>query len=180
MDAFAEGGFEGTSTRAIAERAGVTQGLLTYHFESKDELWRAAVDAIFAELDTTLPARTADTADSEPLPDPAGARLAIRAYVFFCARHPEVFQFMVDAGRHDDERMRWIVDRHLRGRFADAARLPAAHGDADAAHRYYALLGASSLITAVAPECRFLTGIDPLTEAAISRHADVVADLFLP
>ncbi len=181
VDAFAEGGFEGTSTRDIAERADVTQGLITYHFESKDDLWRAAVDAIFAELETALPTRTEhDGEGGGPLPDPRGARLAIRAYVSFCARHPEVFQIMVDAGRHDDRRLRWIVDRHLRTRFAEVSRLAGTRTDADAAHIYYALVGASSLISAVAPECRALTGVDPLTEAAISRHADVVANLFLP
>lgn len=179
-DAFAEGGFAGTSTRDIAERAGVTQGLLTYHFDSKDELWRAAVDSIFAALDAALPSRTAT---DEATRDPRDARLAIQAYVSFSARHPELFQLMVDAGRHDDERMRWIVDRHLRRRFGDVARFAGeidAGGSTDAAHVYYALVGAASLISAVAPECHALTGVDPLTESAIGRHADVVAALFAP
>ena len=41
FDAFAERGYEAASTRDIAARAGVTQGLVTYHFESKDALWQA-------------------------------------------------------------------------------------------------------------------------------------------
>lgn len=179
VGAFAERGFDGTSTRAIADRAGVTQGLVTYHFESKDELWRAAVDSIIAELDAALPTRDTDAARG-PRGDRRGARLAIRAYVSFAARHPELFQIMVDAGRHDDERMRWIVERHLRTRFAEVAQLAGGHASPDAAHLYYALIGASSLIGAVAPECHALTGVDPRTEAAISRHADIVADLFVP
>lgn len=178
-DAFAEGGFDGTSTRDIAHRAGVTQGLVTYHFASKDELWRAAVDGIFAGLDSVLTARSDAETDGDGYPDPRSARLAIQAYVSFSARHPELFQIMVDAGRHDDERMRWLVDRHLRSRFGAVARF-AGRGEEDAAHVYYALVGAASLISAVAPECRALTGVDPLTEAAISRHADVVAAMFVP
>lgn len=178
-DAFAEGGFEGTSTRDIADRAGVTQGLVTYHFASKRELWGAAVDAIFAELGHALP--TPDDEAGGPAPDQRAARLAIRAYVSFSARHPELFQLMVDAGRHDDERMRWIVDRHLRPHFGRVARFAGQTArDADAAHVYYALVGAASLISAVSPECRALTGVDPRTEAAIGRHADVVAALFAP
>src|SRR5258706_4412034 len=39
---FAASGFDAASTRAIAARAGVRQGQLTYHFESKVVLWRAA------------------------------------------------------------------------------------------------------------------------------------------
>ena len=46
-DLFAERSFDGATTREIAARAGVTQPLLNYHFRSKDELWRAAVDSLF-------------------------------------------------------------------------------------------------------------------------------------
>jgi AcrR family transcriptional regulator len=39
---FAENGFNGTTTRAIADRAGVTLGGIHYHFGSKEELYLAA------------------------------------------------------------------------------------------------------------------------------------------
>lgn len=37
--AFAESGFAGTSTREIASRAGVNQGLITYYFDTKQSLF---------------------------------------------------------------------------------------------------------------------------------------------
>ncbi len=40
---FAAHGYEGASTRVIAERAGVHQPLINYHFRSKADLWRASV-----------------------------------------------------------------------------------------------------------------------------------------
>ena len=46
VEAFAEKGFEAASTRDIAQRAGTDQGLVTYHFPSKDQLWRAAADRL--------------------------------------------------------------------------------------------------------------------------------------
>jgi hypothetical protein len=42
LDLFSELSFDGATTREIAARAAVTQPLLSYHFSSKDELWRAA------------------------------------------------------------------------------------------------------------------------------------------
>ena len=54
LDLFSELSFDGATTREIAARAGVTQPLLNYHFSSKDELWRAAVDGLFAELTQVL------------------------------------------------------------------------------------------------------------------------------
>jgi hypothetical protein len=40
--------------------------------------------------------------------------------------------------------------------------------------------GAGSLIFAVAPECRRLTGLDPETEQAVDAHAELVARLLVP
>ena len=57
VDLFAERSFDGATTREIAARAGVTQPLLNYHYRSKEELWRAAVDSIFESLTTSMVAR---------------------------------------------------------------------------------------------------------------------------
>ena len=82
----------------------MTQGLLTYHFASKYELWQVAADRIFSDVDTELPHRPEhpdQVADDD-------ARGAIRAYVRFAAHHPELFAFMVDAARRDDDGLRWL------------------------------------------------------------------------
>ena len=50
LDLFSERSFEGATTREIAARAEVTQPLLNYHFRSKDDLWRAAVEVLFEDL----------------------------------------------------------------------------------------------------------------------------------
>lgn len=42
---FSEEGFSGASMKSIAVRAGVAQGLLHYHFESKDGLYAAVIAA---------------------------------------------------------------------------------------------------------------------------------------
>jgi len=41
---FAEAGFAGASMRSIAQRAGVNQPLIHYHFESKDRLYAEVID----------------------------------------------------------------------------------------------------------------------------------------
>src|SRR6188508_2310645 len=47
---FGAKGFDGASTRAIARRIGAHQPQINYHFASKEALWTAAVDHLFAEL----------------------------------------------------------------------------------------------------------------------------------
>ncbi len=180
VEVFTEKSFEGASTREIARRARTNQGLITYHFHSKEALWRAAADSIFERLGGQL----AERLDALELADPRErAREWIRQYVRFAAAHPELFRMMVDEGRVADERMEWLVDTHIRPRFESISRglLDVAQIDeALVPHAFYALAGAASLMFAVAPECRRLTGLDPRSAQAIETHADYVARLLVP
>ncbi len=176
---FAKRGFHGTSTRDIATEAGTNQGLITYHFGTKDALWRAAADNLFEEIGGRLFDRLAlrQLADERE-----NARESIREFVRFSAEYPEFFWLMVDEGKNADERLDWLITTHLRPRFnvlADYMLNELGYSQTDLPHVYYALAGAASLIFAVAPECRQLTGVDPLKKEVIERHADFVARLIV-
>ena len=179
--AFAERGFRAASTREIAARARVTQGLITYHFRSKAALWKAAADQIFGRLRARF-----DLAEGALGPNEGRghAREAIRQYVRFAAAHPELFRLMVEEGKRGDTRTRWLVDTHLKSLYGDFARLVARYApEFDRAllpHAYYAMAGAGSLIFAVAPECRRLTGLDPADPPSVEAHAEFIARLLVP
>lgn len=176
VEAFAEKGFRGASTRDIARRADTNQGLITYHFRSKEELWKAAVDWIFGMLGSQLAQRLASLESEHPRDR---AREAIREFVRFAAAHPELFRLMVGEGNVDNDRMKWLVDTHLKARFELVAGATTID-ERLRPHAFYALAGAASLIFAVAPECRRLTGLDPATKDAIETHAEFVARLLVP
>jgi len=180
LDTFAEKGFEAASTRDIAERAGTDQGLVTYHFPSKELLWRAAADRLFGVLGDRLDDRVASLSQTDPRERIRGA---IREYVYWVAEHPEFFRFLVDEGNLSNTRTRWLVDTHIKPRFefmkgaglANAANIE----ETTVPHAFFALSGAAGLIFAVASNCRRLTGLDPSKRAAIEAHADFVANLFV-
>lgn len=50
IDLLAERGYPGTSTRIVAERAGVSQGALQHHFPSRSELCVAAMSLLINRL----------------------------------------------------------------------------------------------------------------------------------
>jgi TetR/AcrR family transcriptional regulator len=49
-DLFAERGYEGVPVWAIAEKAGVNKAMISYHFGGKRNLYRAIVEATFADI----------------------------------------------------------------------------------------------------------------------------------
>lgn len=176
---FSARGFRAASTRDIAAQAGVNQGLITYHFGSKEKLWKAAAGRIFEQLKSVL-----EQPLDESITDPRDRRRErIREYVRFVAAHPELFRMMVEEGKHADARMRWLVDTHLKPFYAGFARTTDSSPGIRPEflpHAYYTLAGGASMIFAIRPECRRLTGIDPADEKVIEMHAEFLARLLVP
>jgi AcrR family transcriptional regulator len=180
LDLFSELSFEGATTREIAARAGVTQPLLNYHFSSKDELWRAAVDGLFEELDRVLTARADGLRGVDEV---TVARLLVREFITFSATHPQLHRIITQECKTDGPRMDYLVGRHIRplyegatalfARLAEQGRVP----DIPPAHLYYILTGAGPTMFVLAPECRRLAGIDPEAPEVIEAHADAVTAL---
>src|SRR5271155_601288 len=86
---FGAKGFDGASTRAIAQRVEAHQPQINYHFESKEALWEASVDYLFGLLgeaiDGTLPDDLAEAGVSDLA---AAFAEGIRRFVRFAAEHP--------------------------------------------------------------------------------------------
>ena len=64
---FAERGFEGASIRAIADRLDLQHPLITYHYRSKDILWRAAAEHAFAQIRTEWDILAPEGSELSPL-----------------------------------------------------------------------------------------------------------------
>lgn len=182
LEAFATHGFDGASTRQIAALAGENQGLISYYFSTKENLWRAAVDSVFLDFQRELEDRADVLADAD-------VRTRIRLLILYLVRHaarrPEQMQLMVQEGKSDSPRMKWLVDTHIKGPFAmvgatlreaiDAGIVP----EAPVVHYFYMLVGACSLFFNSGPEVRRLTGDDPFDPAVIEAHADALVNLVL-
>jgi AcrR family transcriptional regulator len=177
LAAFAERGFDGATTREIAAAAGVPQGLITYHYESKQALWEAAVDSVFAELAGDLGGALSALGDVDPV---ARWRALTKRFARFAARRPELHCLMTHEGAHDGPRLRYLVDRHVRPLFeASASLIREAVPGVDVAHLHYVLIGAVAHLFAVAPEFERITGRDPRTPEMVEAHAAAVVDWLL-
>lgn len=178
---FAAHGYEAASTRAIAARAGVHQPQINYHYASKEALWRAAVDHLFAQL-----AAAVAPAISAANDDRTRFAAAVRAFVHFAAAHPELNRIMVHESTVDSERLRWLVDTHVHNAFTlvttmwRTLRADDAVPDIDETVLYYLLVGGASLLYVNAAEARRLRpDLDATDPALIDAHADALVALLL-
>jgi len=114
LEAFSENGFKGTSTRDIADRAGVHHPLITYHFKNKNQLWRAAIDRVFREFNISLVKEMADVPEVSPQ---VRAERFIRTYVRYSCSQPALHKIILQESSHPSDRLDWLIDNHLRPLF---------------------------------------------------------------
>jgi AcrR family transcriptional regulator len=180
LELFSDVSFDGATTRQIAARARVTQPLVNYHFRSKEELWQAAVDRLFAELELVLTSRAHGLRGVDEL---TTAKLMIREFVYFSAARPELQRIITQECKTDGPRMDWLVERHIRPRYEQVTAMfdglvQAGHVPAiPTAHLYYILTGAGATMFVLGPECRRLAGISPQQADVVNAHADAVITL---
>jgi TetR/AcrR family transcriptional regulator, transcriptional repressor of bet genes len=82
LELIAEGGIAAATVRAIADRAGVTPGLIRHYFKTKEDLTRTAYQTLMERM-TTASALVLETA-------PAGATARLAAFVAASLRPPVV------------------------------------------------------------------------------------------
>jgi TetR/AcrR family transcriptional regulator len=180
---FAARGFDGTALPAIAAAAGIAVPLIIYHFKSKDLLWRAAVDAIYARLYAHLAGRADSIAAASGVDR---YRAHIQAHLSALAAHPEYMRILFLEGMQPSDRLDWLVATHQ----ADAtarltALIAAAQADGllpamDLNHAKFILSGAFSLPIVLAAEYRLVDGTDALSPAFLERHIDACLALLMP
>lgn len=180
LDLFSERSFDGASTRLIAERAGVQQPLLNYHFGNKEELWKAAVAQIFDELSRVMSERIAGLRGVDDL---TVAKLVVADFVRFSAAHPELHRIIMQECKSEGARLVWLVENHIRPLFDAAVAMltplveTGSIRDVPLPHLYYLLTGSAATMFVLAPECRLLSGVDPLDATEVEHHVEAVVSM---
>jgi len=111
LDEFAEKGFEAASIRSIAERTGFQHPVITYHYPTKDQLWRAVAEDTFERIREAWDRRAPEHAHLSPL-----ERLRVEYHALF--RHtvafPEFHRFMRQEASNDNPRLQWVAKTVLK------------------------------------------------------------------
>jgi AcrR family transcriptional regulator len=183
IEAFSESGFKGTSTRDIADRAGVHHPLITYHFKNKDQLWRAAADRIFREFNISLVKATADVPETQPR---ARAEMFVRTYVRYAHKQPALHKFILQESSHPSARLDWLIENHLKPLFeivVKSLRELQELGIAppgDPAILFNMIRVSAGGLLALSAEIKGTSNIDLDSDAALDELADMIIRCFLP
>lgn len=108
---FADKGFQEASLAAIARRLGVTAPLVLYHFGSKANLWREALEVFCGSLGAAVHAAAEE---GRALEAREALRLMVRRLVEFFATHRAAYRLIrdeagVEAGQND-----WFTSRNVK------------------------------------------------------------------
>jgi AcrR family transcriptional regulator len=181
--AFSENGFKGTSTREIAERAGVHHPLITYHFKNKDQLWRAASDKVFSDFRRSL--ASALEYNNEASPKRRMASL-IRAYIDYAKSRPALHKVMIQEASIPGPRLDWLIDTHLKPFFEATFVMieelqelgVAPPGNARILFNMIRLSSGGML--ALGNELKASSGIDFDSHETLDELAEIIVNVFLP
>ena len=110
LQTFSLYGFEGASITRIARTHGVSPPLIHYYFETKDELWRAAMEQGIGDMVRNLEEISAELVESDCI---ARLKFFIRRYLGIVAERPAVFRVIVRESDMPSPRLTWLAHHYM-------------------------------------------------------------------
>ena len=159
---FADRGFEAASIRAIADRLALQHPLITYHYRSKDILWRAAAEHAFAQIRSEWDILAAEGSELSPL---ARLRQEYTTLFRYTVAFPEFHRFMRQEALTNNPRLKWVAETvlapllaRLRPQIIEAQKrglLPAA----DPILFHYMMVSLTAALAEFGPEMQVTSGL---------------------
>lgn len=180
-DEFATFGFEGASTRRVAEASGVKHALVTYHFKTKDGLFRAVLLEINGRRHGEARSRLEGLRGVD---ETTQLRLMLEDFIRFAADSPQYHWIMTHVASERGERLQWVVETFLRPSFATLSRLirisqeEGRFVEGDPVHLIYLFVGAVTRILMLAAEVEITMGRSPFDPAFVDEHMKACIGLF--
>jgi AcrR family transcriptional regulator len=170
---FADKGFEGASIRTIAERMGIQHQLITYHYPSKEVLWKAVAEHIFTRIGRMWDERV--PADSKLTPIER-VREEYRSVFEISIEYPEWHLFMLRESRPGSPHMPWLAENYLKplmGRVLPQISGAQNNGDlppGDPVLLHYMLIAMTNVLSSLGTDMLTTSGRVPSNPAVIANY----------
>lgn len=107
INLFADWGYEPVSTAAVARVAGLSQSMVHYHFGSKEQLWRAAIDRLMRRRGQYFPVKHLETHGLNPV---ERLKTLIRRLVEANAAEPHYIRIVTHEAMARTQRFDWLME----------------------------------------------------------------------
>jgi TetR/AcrR family transcriptional regulator len=170
---FAERGFEGASIRAIADRLGLQHPLITYHYPSKDILWRAAAEHAFAQIRAEWDISAPEDSDLSPL---AQLRREYTTVYRYTVAFPEFHRFMRQETLTNNPRLKWAAETVLAPLLArllpqiKAAQRQRLLPAVDPILFHYMMISLTATLSGFGPEMQMTSGLSPENPRVVEQY----------
>ena len=184
LSEFAQVGFEAASIRNIAASTGLQHPLITYHYRTKDILWKAVAEDAFAQIrrlwDEGIP-------DQEHMTPIERLRAEYSAFLRFTVDYPDFHHFMLRESRPGNPRLPWLVETILLPTMQrllpqiesaqESGELPAGNP----AMVHYMMIGMTSVLSSLKDEIRQSAGVATDNPAVVDAYLAMMdAVIFRP
>ena len=179
---FAQLGYGGVSIKLLAQKTGVADSLLYYHFGTKEQLWQKstlqaglAISNSLTDIFTVLD----DTIGLERI------KIYIKKIVLFSSVHPEFQQVVVQEMFSQSTRSDFLIDEVLKPIFShleEAIQEEQEKGTVKAAppaNLFSFIIGSITTFFARSYQMKKLYGVDSFDQDQIDQHANMITDLIL-
>src|SRR5882724_3282624 len=174
---FAERGFGGASIRAIADRLGLQHPLITYHYRTKDILWRAAAEHAFAQIKAGWDISAPESSDLQPR---ARLREEYATLFRYTVAFPEFHRFMRQESFTNSPRLKWVAETVLApllGRLIPqivAAQRQGLLPVVDPILFHYMMISLTATLSGFGPEMRVTSGLSADDPKVVERYWHLV------
>jgi TetR/AcrR family transcriptional regulator len=180
LSEFADKGFEAASIRSIAERTKLQHPLITYHYPTKDALWRATAEYAFAQIREKWDKSEPELSDAAPIDR---LRSEYRAVFYYTAAFPEFHRFMRQEASYDNPRLRWVAKTVLApliDRLLPAIKAAQREGDLPAIEPivfHYMMISLTAMLAGFGPEMRVTSRVRSDTPSTVDSYWRYVENL---
>jgi TetR/AcrR family transcriptional regulator len=173
LSEFADKGFEAASIRSIAERTGLQHPLITYHYPTKDALWRATAEYAFEQIREKWDKSEPELSDAAPIDH---LRAEYRTVFYYTAAFPEFHRLMRQEAMYDSPRLRWVAETVLApliDRLLPQIRAAQSNGDLPAVEPivfHYMMISLTAMLAGFGPEMRVTSRVKPEAPVVVDSY----------
>lgn len=174
---FATSGFEGASTWRIAQKAGVNQQLITYHFKNKRTLWKSVAQYFLAELGD----RTTNALGSwAELTASERVKKEFRLIMSFVADYPDIHRFMMQESLSGSSRLDWLTNLTTKptlGRIRPFIEMAQKRGEmipGDSSEIFYLILSSVLSLVTFYEELMRTTNIKSINDNVVNSFWNII------